>query len=89
MVDLLIASGNELSEAKYKEIAGKVGINVDQFAKDLKDKDAEFEKKIEADIALGGQVDVRGTPTYFVNGKKTNARTSEALTAEIKALLQQ
>jgi protein-disulfide isomerase len=89
MAELLIASGNDLSEAKYKEIAGKVGINVDQFMKDLKDKDAEFEKKIEADIALGGQVDVRGTPTYFLNGKKTNARTTEMWTSEIKALLQQ
>jgi len=87
MADLLLANGNDLSEAKYKELAGKVGINVDRFMKDLKDKDAEFEKKIEADIALGGQVDVRGTPTYFLNGKKTTARTSEQWKSEIDALL--
>jgi len=89
MADLLIASGNELSEAKYKEAAGKVGINVEQFLKDLKEKDAQFEKQIEADMAIAGQVDVRGTPTYFLNGKKTNARTTEAWTSEIKALLGQ
>ena len=40
MVDLLLGSGNELSDAKYKELAGKLGINVGQFSKDLKDKDA-------------------------------------------------
>ena len=87
MVDLLIAGGNDLSEAKYKEFAGKLGLNVEQFAKDLKDKDAEFEKKIETDIALAGKVDVRGTPTYFLNGKKTTARAPEQWKAEIQALL--
>ena len=87
MVDLLLGSGNELSDAKYKELAGKLGINVGQFSKDLKDKDAEFEKKIEADIALAGQSDVRGTPTYFLNGKKAMARTTQAWTTEIQALL--
>jgi protein-disulfide isomerase len=89
MADLLIAGGKDLSEAKYKEAAGKIEINVEQFLKDLKEKDAEFEKQIEADIALAGQVDVRGTPTYFLNGKKSNARSTEAWTSEIKALLQQ
>ncbi len=89
MADILIASGNELSEAKYKEVAGKIGINVEQFMKDLKEKDAQFEKQIEADMAIAGQSDVRGTPTYFLNGKKTSARSTEQWTAEIKALLQQ
>ncbi len=87
MADLLIANGGELSDAKYKEFAGQLGLNVEQLLKDLKDKDAEFEKKIEADIALANQVDVRGTPTYFLNGKKTSARSTEAWKSEVEALL--
>ena len=87
MVDLLIANGNVLSDEKYKEFAGKLGLNVEQFVKDLKDRDAEFDKKIDADMALGGQVDVRGTPTYFLNGKKTMARSPQQWTAEVQALL--
>ena len=87
MADLLIANGNALSEEKYKEFAGKIGLNVEQFLKDLKDKDADFEKKLEADMNLAGKVDVRGTPTYFLNGKKTNARSTEDWKAEVQALL--
>jgi protein-disulfide isomerase len=87
MADLLIASGNELSDAKYKEFAGKIGIDVEKFLQDLKDKDAEFEKKIEADMALAGKSDVRGTPTYFINGRKAQARNLQAWTDEVQALL--
>ncbi|MBF0570175.1 MAG: thioredoxin domain-containing protein [Candidatus Omnitrophica bacterium] len=87
MSDLILANAAALSDAKFKELAGKAGLNVDQFVKDLKDKDAVYEKKIQEDFALGGNVDVRGTPTYFLNGKKSNSRTPEAWKAEIEALL--
>lgn len=89
MTDLLFANNKDLSGAKYVELAGQLGLNVEQFTSDLKNKDAELERKIEADIALAGQSDVRGTPTYFLNGKKTNARTTEAWKAEVEALLKQ
>jgi protein-disulfide isomerase len=87
MADLVIAGGADLSDEKYKEFAGKIGLNVERFVQDMKGKDAAFEKKIEADVALAGKSDVRGTPTYFINGKKTSARSPEAWTAEIQALL--
>ena len=88
MSELLFANASALSNDKIKELAGKAGLNVDKFLKDLKDKDADYEKKIAADMALAGKSDVRGTPTYFLNGKKNAARTVEAWKAEIKALLQ-
>lgn len=87
MADLLIANGNALSDEKYKEFAGQVGINVQKFVQDLKDNDAAFEQQIKTDMDIAGQVDVRGTPTYFLNGKKTVSRTPDALINEIKALL--
>jgi protein-disulfide isomerase len=87
MGDLILANAAALSDDKFKELAGKAGLNVDQFLKDLKDKDAVFEKKIQADMDLGGKVDVRGTPTYYLNGKKSNSRTGDAWKAEIAALL--
>jgi protein-disulfide isomerase len=87
MIDLLFANNKDLSDAKYVELAGKLGLNVAQFSKDLKDKDAEFEKKIEADMQLGEKSDVRGTPTYFLNGKKTNARDLASWKAAIEAAL--
>lgn len=87
MSDLLYANAAALSDDKFKELAGKAGLNVEKFLKDLKANDAAYEKAIEADIALGGKVDVRGTPTYFLNGKKSDARTADAWKAQIAELL--
>ena len=87
MVALLMANAADLSGAKYVELAGKLGLNVEQFSRDLKDREAEFDKKIDADSALGDKVDVKGTPTYFINGRKTRARDIKQWTAEVEALL--
>lgn len=88
MVELLLANNRELTDDKFKEHAKSLGLNVDRFMKDYKDKDAEWEKRIEADMALGGKIDVRGTPTFFINGKKTMARDLDAFKREIDAILQ-
>ena len=89
MVDALLENGRELGEAKYKELAGKLGLDVNRFLKDWKEKDAQWEDYIEKDIALGAQVSVRGTPTFFLNGRKTNARDFQSLKSEIDAILNQ
>jgi len=86
MSDLLFQNAAALSDDKYKELAKQAGLNVDQFTKDLKDRDAEFEKKIQADMALAQQSDVQGTPTYFLNGKKNNARDLDSWKKEIEAV---
>lgn len=87
MVDAILQDNSNLSDEKYKELAQKIGLNADKFLKDYKDKDAQWEKWIEADIALGGQVDVQGTPTFFLNGKKTIARDFNAYKREIDAII--
>ncbi|MBF0388408.1 MAG: thioredoxin domain-containing protein [Candidatus Omnitrophica bacterium] len=87
MSDLIFANAAALSDDKFKELAGKAGLNVDKFLKDLKDKDADYEKAIQADMELGARSDVRGTPTYFLNGKKSNARSAEEWKAQIGELL--
>lgn len=87
MVEALFANGTALSEDKYKELAGTLGLNVDKFMKDLKEKDAQWEKSIEEDMKLGGSIDVRGTPTFFMNGKKTRARDVNAFKTEIDKIL--
>jgi len=84
MADALIANQQTLSEAKYLELAKQLGLNVKQFEKDLKEKDAKFEAVIAADMQLVDEVDVRGTPTFFINGKKTMARDVESFKAEIE-----
>ncbi|MFA5059417.1 MAG: thioredoxin domain-containing protein [Candidatus Omnitrophota bacterium] len=89
MVEALFANGKELSEEKYKELAKQIGINVDQFSKDLKEKDAQWEKMIAADLKTVEEVDARGTPTFYLNGKKTRARDLAGWKAEIDAVLKE
>ena len=87
MVDALLESGRELSEEKHKELAEKLGLNINRFLNDFKNKDAQWEEYIQKDIALGGQIDVRGTPTFYINGRKTNARDFNSLKLEIDQIL--
>ncbi len=87
MTERIMANAAVLSPDKFRELAEEIGLNGEKFMKDLKEKDALYEGKIEADIALGSRVDVRGTPTFFLNGKKTHARTLDVWKAEINALL--
>lgn len=88
MVELLFQSGRELSETKYQELAKQLGLNADKFMKDYKNNDAEWEQLIKEDMTVAGSSDVRGTPTFFINGKRTNARDMVAFKQEIDKILQ-
>ncbi len=74
-------------EGLFKSLANKLGLKVKKFINDYKNKDAEWEKIIEQDVALGKKVGVRGTPTIFINGRKTRARNLQGFKREIDAVL--
>lgn len=87
MTDILLENQQKLNDAGYQELAKKIGLNVTKLMKDLKDKDAEYEEILTKDTQLAGTVDVRGTPTFFINGKKTMARDVESIKAAIDKAL--
>ena len=87
MLDIMLENQQMLNEDGYKELAKKVGVNVDKLFKDLKEKDAAYEAIINADAQVVNAVDVRGTPTFFINGKKTVARDVESIKAAIEKAL--
>ena len=87
MVDKLLEHGRELSEAKFAEIAKELGLNVEKFLKDYKQKDDLWEKYISEDFALCRKIDVRGTPTFFINGRKTQARDAASFKIGIDKIL--
>lgn len=87
MLDVILQNQATLTEDKFKEHAGKLGLNVDQFMKDLKDRDADFEKKLNSDMELGSKVNVEGTPTYYINGKKTHGLPPEMWKSKIDEAL--
>jgi len=87
MVDALLENGSSLSEAKFSELAENLGLNVKKFLADYKNKDRQWEDYIQKDITMASQVNVRGTPTFYINGKKTNARDVNSFKREIDQIL--
>jgi len=87
MVDLILKNNRELSDEKFEEFAKELGLNLKKFQKSYADADGKWGKLIQADYDLGTKVGVRGTPTYYLNGRKTRSRTLEAFQKEIDEIL--
>lgn len=87
MAEKLLNNQKDLSDAKYLEWAKEIGLNVEKFTNDLKNNDAKFEDIISKDMNLGVQVGVQGTPTFYLNGRKTLARDFNAYKVEIDRIL--
>jgi len=67
MHDLIFANQREMSEAKYEEYATELGLDTDQFKRDV--ASAQVEQRIDADYAEATKLGVTGTPAFFVNGR--------------------
>lgn len=87
MADVLLADNRDLSEDRFKWEAENLGLNVDKFLKDFKEKDAQWQDIIQKDLTLGQNVDVGGTPTFYINGRKTNVRDFASWKGEIDQIL--
>ncbi len=75
--DLLFENQKSLSEEKYKELAKKIGLDLDRFNKDYK---APVNlQTLERDMADAQLAGVRGTPTIFVNGRRLKERNIKDL----------
>jgi protein-disulfide isomerase len=81
----LFASQNELSDAKVEAIDGEIGLDKEQFTKDL--KDPAIASLIDRDMKDGERMKVPGTPAVFINGKLLNQRGLQAFQQAIEAEL--
>ncbi len=86
MHEKLFANQKELSDAKVEAIAREIGLNMEQFNQDL--KDPEITSLIDRDFNNGREVNIRGVPTIFVNGKVLSQQSlsgfQQAIEAELK-----
>lgn len=85
--DVLFAEGQALDAAKMSEYAKRAGLDVERLEKSIADERAAYEKRIEEDIRAAHTADVRGTPTFFVNGKKLRMRSVDGFSQMIDAAL--
>ena len=79
MHDLLFENAKDLSPKTIEKLARKARLNRGRFKRDLKSK--AIAAKVDAHQALSTKIGARGTPTFYVNGRKiVGARQTEEFT---------
>jgi len=74
----------------FANFATQAGLKKEQFTATLNSESANINKKINFDIALGRKLNVTGTPTFYLNGKKLDNEkygSEEALDKTIRDAL--
>jgi protein-disulfide isomerase len=71
--DLLFQHYNQINDQKIEEIRSQLGLEADQFKKDM--KAPQTMAMIRADAGNGSDAGVRGTPTVYINGKRLRDKT--------------
>jgi protein-disulfide isomerase len=71
----LFKNYSQLSDAKFDEIARLIGLNMEQFKKDM--QKPSLSAKVERDLQDGVAAGVRGTPSIFINGRMLQQRSLE------------
>lgn len=68
MADLLFENQRELSSEKIRELAGKAGLDLVKFDADLAAEATQA--RVDKDRKDGQALEVQGTPTLFINGRR-------------------
>jgi protein-disulfide isomerase len=68
MHDTLFANQKKLDRADFEKYAADLGLNMGKFKKAL--DSGKFDKQVERDMAQARKFGARGTPHFFVNGKR-------------------
>jgi protein-disulfide isomerase len=67
MHDAIFANQREMSPEKYVEYAAEIGLDVDQFKRDV--ASIAVKRRIDEDSREAAALGVSGTPGFFINGK--------------------
>lgn len=79
--DELFKNQQALDRASLEKHAKASGLDLGSFKKSLDDK--KFAEQVAADMKLGDQASVQGTPTMFINGKRIENPTDFAAIASV------
>lgn len=84
--DKAFANQSALDRPALEKYAQEIGLNMDEFKKALDEK--KFEGAVNADMEIGKKVNVQGTPSLFINGKRVqNATDVDAMSQTIDEAL--
>ena len=79
----LAPHSRELGDSIYVEVAKQIGLNVEQFKKDMV-LDSAMNARIDKDFQLGTEVGVQGTPNFYINGKRQDRFSPELVEKLLK-----
>jgi len=86
--DTLFKNQAALALQNWEALAKEAGLDVARFRSDLEQNAAPYEQRVDADLQQGRSVDVRATPTLYINGKKVaDYRNLEGMSAMVEAAL--
>jgi protein-disulfide isomerase len=68
----LLKNYSSLNDAKFEKFANSLGLNMEQFRKDM--KNPALAAMVQRDLKDGVDAGVRGTPSIFVNGRLLQQR---------------
>jgi protein-disulfide isomerase len=83
--DKVFENFNRLGDAKIRDIAVEIGLDMDKFEKGLASPDSL--ELIRRDVQDARNAGVRGTPTIFINGRRLENRSLAGFQAVIDAEL--
>jgi protein-disulfide isomerase len=68
--DLLFNHQNHLDDGHLRAYAAQLGLDMPRFENEL--RDSVYRQRVQAQIELGHRLNVRATPTFYVNGNFTD-----------------
>jgi protein-disulfide isomerase len=84
--DAMFKNQSKLGRSDLEGYAKSAGLNVEKFKADLDSK--KHADRVKADMKMGEEVAVQGTPTMFLNGKRVaNPTDFDAISKDIEAAL--
>ena len=67
MHDKIFKNQRQMSEENYVVWAGEIGLDVEEFKKDM--ASAAIKARVDKDVKEAGRLGVTGTPGFFINGR--------------------
>ncbi len=85
MHDKLFANQRSLGTDFYVKAAEELGLDVERFKKDM--EDPAIAEQINKEMKEAREASVRGTPTFYINGKKPQGRSFQLYKSIIDGIL--
>ena len=87
MHDKIFSDYRNMNQTLFEKWAGEIGIDVEQFKSDM--ESSQTTALITEEMKQAQKVGVRGTPTFFINGKKPSGRSFELYKQIIDGILKE